>query len=124
MSKIIIVKNRLKDGYRRAGIALSKGDNTFSEEELTPSQLHALQNDPRLSVVLGAVENYGGGEGLSGNGTGNKTESEMDDKLVPANLTIEQLKAKLTDLHVEFTANAKKAELVALLESALKSEGE
>lgn len=119
MSKIIIVKNRLKDGYRRAGIALSKGDNTFSENELTPSQLHALQNDPRLSVVLDSIGDNGGSQGLSGNGANSKTESELDNQLVPTNLTVDQLKAKLSELGIEFKTSSKKDELVALLENNL-----
>ncbi|UXN35500.1 HI1506-related protein [Avibacterium paragallinarum] len=118
MSDIIIVKNRIKEGYRRAGLALAKGDNRFSPESLTPAQLAALQADLRLSVVL---ETHEGGhpKGLSGNGEDNKTQSEMDNQLVPANLTVEQLKTKLSELAIEFKASSKKEELVALLEAAL-----
>ncbi|TID15841.1 hypothetical protein JO83_10510 [Avibacterium paragallinarum] len=119
MSNLIIVKNRIKEGYRRAGIALAKGDNRFSQEHLTQSQLDALNADPRLSVVLETVENNGGDKGVSGNGTDNKTESEVDNQLVPANLTVEQLKTKLSELAIEFKASSKKEELVALLEAAL-----
>lgn len=119
MSDIIIVKNRIKEGYRRAGLALAKGDNRFSPESLTPAQLAALHADPRLSVVLETVENNGGSEGVSGNSADNQTESEMDNQLVSANLTVEQLKTKLSELAIEFKASSKKEELVALLEAAL-----
>lgn len=119
MSDIIIVKNRIKEGYRRAGLALAKGDNRFSPESLTPAQLAALHVDPRLSVVLETVENNGGSEGVSGNSADNQTESEMDNQLVSANLTVEQLKTKLSELAIEFKASSKKEELVALLEAAI-----
>lgn len=119
MSNLILVKNRIKEGYRRAGIVLAKGDNRFAQESLTPAQLAALKADLRLSVVLEAVENNGGDKGVSGNGTDNQTESEVDNQLVPADLTVEQLKAKLTELGIAFKSSSKKDELVALLENAL-----
>lgn len=52
--KTIVINCRAHDGYRRAGIAFTKGQNVFSESELTDSQLQAIEGDPRLVV---SVEN-------------------------------------------------------------------
>ena len=121
MSNLIIVKNRIKEGYRRAGLVLAKGDNRFEQHTLTQSQLAALNADPRLSVVLETREG-GRQKGLSGNGENNKNQSDMGNQLVSADLTVDQLKAKLSELGIEFKASSKKDELVALLENSLAQE--
>lgn len=111
---VVIVHNRIKDGYRRAGLSLSKGENRF--ETLSAAQLAALKGDPRLSVVEADKD---GSKGLHQERADNETHKVVDG-VSPANLTVEQLKTKLAELNIEFKASANKAELVALLEQALK----
>jgi len=50
--KTIVINCRAHDGYRRAGIAFTKGQNVFSDSELTDSQLQAIEGDPRLVVSV------------------------------------------------------------------------
>ncbi|RRN04679.1 hypothetical protein EIM44_04370 [Bibersteinia trehalosi] len=119
-----VVQNKVKDGYRRAGISLAKGENVLPS--ITETQLKQLQADPRLVVTQteqASLQN--GGKGLSQHSPDDGSKSNLDGGVVPANLTVEQLKAKLTELGVEFKSDALKAELVGLLTTALKpKEGE
>lgn len=50
----LVVINRAHEGYRRAGLAFTKGQNVFSENELTAAQLQAINADPRLAVSVEA----------------------------------------------------------------------
>ncbi|MDW0617364.1 HI1506-related protein [Mannheimia haemolytica] len=119
-----VVQNKIKDGYRRAGISLAKGENVLPS--ITETQLKQLQADPRLVVTQteqASLQN--GGKGLSQHSPNDGIKSNLDGGVVPANLTVEQLKAKLTELGVEFKSDALKAELVAILTATLKpKEGE
>ncbi|EEY13313.1 HI1506-related protein [Mannheimia haemolytica] len=119
-----VVQNKIKDGYRRAGISLAKGENVLPS--ITETQLKQLQADPRLVVTQteqASLQN--GGKGLSQHSPDDGIKSNLDGGVVPANLTVEQLKAKLTELGVEFKSDALKAELVAILTATLKpKEGE
>ncbi|CAD6366738.1 hypothetical protein SHEWT2_01219 [Shewanella hafniensis] len=54
--KKIVINCRAHDGYRRAGIAFTKGQNVFSESELTDAQLQAIEGDARLVVSVEANE--------------------------------------------------------------------
>lgn len=119
-----VVQNKIKDGYRRAGISLAKGENVLPS--ITETQLKQLQADPRLVVTQTEQASLQeGNKGLSQHSPNDDKKSNLDGGVVPANLTVEQLKAKLTELGVEFKSDALKAELVALLTTALKSkEGE
>lgn len=54
--KTIVINCRAHDGYRRAGIAFTKGQNIFSESELTDAQLQAIEGDARLVVSVEANE--------------------------------------------------------------------
>lgn len=50
----LIIKNAAHDGYRRAGIALARGDNRHPLENFTEEQITALENDPNLVVAIEA----------------------------------------------------------------------
>lgn len=54
--KTIVINCRAHNGYRRAGIAFTKGQNVFSESELTDAQLQAIEGDARLVVSVEANE--------------------------------------------------------------------
>ncbi|QUN06434.1 Rho termination factor N-terminal domain-containing protein [Shewanella yunxiaonensis] len=54
MSKII-VKNIAHDGYRRAGLSFKKGDNEFTDTQISEAQMAHIKKDPRLSVSVEAV---------------------------------------------------------------------
>ncbi len=113
-----LVKNKIKNGYRRAGISLQQGDNLL--ENLTFEQLEQLKSDARL-VVQTVFEKGGesGAKWLPENGeTAPPQTEQLSEGVLPADLTVEQLKAKLKELNVKFAKEAKKADLVALLESA------
>ena len=113
----ILVKNRVKDGYRRAGLALAKGDNQL--DNITDAQLAQLQADARLSVVVSdATPNGGNNQKLPENNQGGDTPQTVVNSVLPANLTVDQIKDKLTALNIQFNNKAVKAELVALLEAA------
>ena len=120
----IVVSNKIKHGYRRAGFSLSAGENQIYG--VTASQLDQLKSDPRLVVTQTEQASLQeGNKGLSQHSPDDGGKSNLDGGVVPANLTVEQLKAKLTELGVEFKSDALKAELVALLTAALKpKEGE
>lgn len=118
----VVVHNKVKDGYRRAGFALQKGPNLLMD--VTETQIAALRADPRL--VFGSqdpmpTENIEETEKrLQGNTDGGE-KSRLENSPLPADLTVEQLKTKLAELGVNFDKNAKKADLVALLETATQS---
>lgn len=118
----VVVHNKVKDGYRRAGFALQKGPNLLMD--VTETQIAALRADSRL--VFGSqdpmpTESIEETEKrLQGNTDGGE-KSRLENSPLPADLTVEQLKAKLAELGVNFDKNAKKADLVALLETATQS---
>lgn len=100
----VIIQNRIKDGYCRAGRILPIGESQL--ENVTSEQLAALQGDHRL--VVGVPE---------------PMSKPVDDDILPADLsklTNEQLKAALTARDVQFDDRAVKADLVALLAAAIK----
>ena len=116
----VVVQNRLKDGYRRAGLSLHKGDNVF--ENLSATQIAALKGDASLVVKdITATDAEKSGEGLSeGNANRDEEKSIREDPL-PTDLntlTVEQLKNALRERGRTFDGNAKKADLIALLNGA------
>ncbi|MGF1680221.1 HI1506-related protein [Photobacterium minamisatsumaniensis] len=46
----LVVKSVAHDGYRRAGMAFSTGENILAAGTVTCSQLAMLEADPRLAV--------------------------------------------------------------------------
>ena len=116
----VVVQNRLKDGYRRAGLSLHKGDNFL--ENLSATQIAALKGDARLVVKdITATDGEKSGEGVSeGNANRDEEKSIREDPL-PTDLntlTVEQLKNALRERGRTFDGNAKKADLIALLNGA------
>lgn len=118
----VVVHNKIQDGYRRAGFALQKGPNLLTG--VTETQIAALRADPRL--VFGSqdpmpTESIEETEKrLQGNADGGE-KSRLENSPLPADLTVEQLKTKLTELGIEFDKSAKKPALVALLETATQT---
>ena len=49
---ILIIKSSAHDGYRRAGVALARGENRLPLENFTQDQITALENDPHLFVAV------------------------------------------------------------------------
>lgn len=118
----ITVQNRIKDGYCRAGRVLPLGESTV--EALTAEQVAALQGDHRL--VVGTPEpmepNQGGdAKQVPKNSADTDSSKALDDSALPADLntlTVEQLKNALRERGRTFDGNAKKADLIALLNGA------
>lgn len=61
---VIQVFNSKHTGYRRGGISLTKGQNTFNVGELSSTALEAMDADPRLQVQVPEA-NSGTHEGTS-----------------------------------------------------------
>ncbi|EGV05661.1 SAP domain protein [Haemophilus pittmaniae HK 85] len=116
----VVVQNRLKDGYRRAGLSLHKGDNVF--ENLSATQIAALKGDARLVVKeITANDAEKSGEGLSEDNANRDEEKSIREDPLPTDLntlTVEQLKNALRERGRTFDGNAKKADLIALLNGA------
>lgn len=116
----VLVQNRIKDGYRRAGLSLHKGDNVF--ENLNATQIAALKGDARLVVKeITATDGEKSGEGLSEGDADRDEEKSVREDPLPTDLntlTVEQLKNALLERGKTFDGNAKKADLIALLSEA------
>ncbi len=122
----VVVHNRAHSGYRRAGFVLEKGQNLLMD--VTDTQIAAFKADPRL--VFGSqdpmpTETIEAAEQrlLSENGESDGALSDMDAKVLPADLdlTVEQIKEKLTALGIKFDAKAKKSTLLELLANAAEN---
>ncbi len=122
----VVVHNRAHSGYRRAGFVLEKGQNLLMD--VTDTQIAAFKADPRL--VFGSqdpmpTETIEAAEQrlLSENGESDGALSSVDDGLLPADLdlTVEQIKEKLTALGIKFDAKAKKSTLLELLANAAEN---
>ncbi|AKO44808.1 HI1506-related protein [[Haemophilus] ducreyi] len=95
----VVVSNKIKHGYRRAGLCLAAGESKI--EGITENQLAQLQADPRL-VVKKAEPASGEKDSkrLSENGKTASTQGkQLPEGVLPADLTVEQLKVKLTELN-------------------------
>lgn len=119
----VVVHSKVQDGYRRAGFALQKGPNLLMD--VTAAQIEQFKADSRL--VFGSQDPMPTeplddlSKGLSQDNSDDKAQHRVDGVLVPADLTVEQLKTKLNELNVAFAKDAKKPDLVALLETAMSS---
>ncbi|MFY1027122.1 HI1506-related protein [Actinobacillus seminis] len=109
----VVVHNKIKDGYRRAGFSLQKGENLLID--VTHKQLEQLKADPRLIFVS---QNPMLTESIK------DTEKPLSTEGNLSNLTVAKLQEKLTKLGVEFDKSAKKADLVTALETALVKQSE
>lgn len=116
--QVVVFNKTNKDGYRRAGLALLKGENTL--QNVTSAQIEKLKTDPRLviqSQTEMASENNQA-ERLSEEHTDRSSSQGMEDSVLPTHLTVDQLKAALTEKGIVFNKSAKKDELIALLTQA------
>lgn len=122
----VVVHNRAHSGYRRAGFVLEKGQNLLMD--VTAAQIAAFKADPRL--VFGSQDPMP-----------TETIEEAELRLLPENnqttpetsglesdvlsadldLTVEQIKEKLTALGMPFNAKSKKSELLTLLAQAAEN---
>jgi len=53
MADLIKIINTAHKGYRRAGIQFDAGENHFSVEDISATQLDAIKADPRLTLAEG-----------------------------------------------------------------------
>lgn len=113
----VLVQNRITEGYRRAGLSLHKGDNIF--ENLSETQIAALKGDARLVVKeTFQIDGETSGEVLSESDTDCDAQKALQEDSLPTDLntlTVEQLKNLLRRRGKTFDGNAKKADLIALL---------
>ncbi|EHR6781247.1 HI1506-related protein [Vibrio parahaemolyticus] len=71
-------------GYRRAGMAFSKGENTLKPGSITETQLVQLKADPRLKVTV--AEDALSGSTINEPTGGNQSDGDLGDSALPANL--------------------------------------
>ncbi|MCR9664501.1 HI1506-related protein [Vibrio parahaemolyticus] len=71
-------------GYRRAGMAFSKGENTLKPDSITQTQLAQLKADPRLKVTVAedALSSTTSNEPTGGN----QSDGNLGNSTLPANL--------------------------------------
>jgi len=96
--KRIVVISAAHNGYRRAGVALVQGKNTFETDQFNDAQLAMLESDPRLEVLK---EDADGSPGAGGQETG-----LLEQDGVPASL-IEAIKRLNPDEKKHFTSAGK-----------------
>ncbi|NBI12140.1 hypothetical protein GVX81_00555 [[Haemophilus] felis] len=119
----VVVQNPVANGYRRAGFSLQKGENQLNS--VTAEQLAQIKADIRLAVTHATPMDVNRDallQGLSQDDKSEQSEKSVGSGVLPTSLTVEQLKAKLTELGATFKPSANKPELVALLEAALQAE--
>lgn len=115
----VVVQNRIKEGYRRAGFSFHLGDNSLAT--VSASQLAQLKADPRLVVQITETGSQEGGEGLSKEPADSDEQKQLRTDPPSTDLntfTVEQLKAQLTERGITFKQSATKAELIALFAPA------
>lgn len=93
-------------GYRRAGMAFSKGENTLKPDSITQTQLAQLKADPRLKVTL--AEDALSSSPINEPTGGNQSDGDLGDSTLPANLVeaIQRLDPSNTE---HFTTSGKPA---------------
>lgn len=91
-------------GYRRAGMAFSKGENTLKPDSITQTQLAQLKADPRLKVTV-AESTLSSATSNEPTG-GNQSDGDLGDSALPANLVeaIQRLDPSSTE---HFTTSGK-----------------
>ena len=71
-------------GYRRAGMAFSKGENTLKPDSITQTQLAQLKADPRLKVTV--AEDALSSPPINEPTGGDQSDGDLGDSTLPANL--------------------------------------
>jgi len=90
-------KIKCKDaaGFRRCGVLFPKGETVYPDDTFTPEQIDILKNEKHLAV-----------------------EIIPEEKQSPVLWgTVGELKAMLHDMGIEYPTDAKKADLISLIES-------
>lgn len=87
-----------REGFRRCGVAHPRGPVTYPDDHFSPEEMKILKAEPMLTVV--EIE----GEAVVANAP------NFEAKTVP------QLKKLLSELQVSVPKDAKKPELIALLQ--------
>ncbi|MDX1301191.1 HI1506-related protein [Photobacterium sp.] len=85
IDKKLVVKSVAHDGYRRAGMAFSAGENILAAGTVTCSQLAMLEADPRLAVSYaeaGASDDTPGAlvQGRISDGVNKKSKAKSSSK--------------------------------------------
>ncbi|EML0278180.1 hypothetical protein D5E85_13100 [Vibrio parahaemolyticus] len=93
-------------GYRRAGMAFSKGENTLKPDSITQTQLAQLKADPRLKVTVAedALSSTTSNEPTGGN----QSDGNLGNSTLPANL-VEAIKRLDPSNTEHFTTSGKPA---------------
>ncbi len=119
--QVVVFNKTGKEGYRRAGVSLLKGANLL--KNVTQAQIEQFKADPRL--VFGSqdpmpTESTEETEQrlLSEVHSDHSSPQGASNTALPDDLTVEQIKALLTEQGVHFSKSAKKAELIALWNAA------
>tara|TARA_R110002033_G_scaffold124195_1_gene166317 strand:- start:6274 stop:6756 length:483 start_codon:yes stop_codon:yes gene_type:complete len=124
--QVLLVVCLTASGYRRAGMALTKGENHIPLAELSDEQVAAFKADKRLTVSVidmvpaaGSVELSNGdpslGADLTGTLTGTKdangTEKSLDQ------LTAKELKELAKDMEITGVNSMNKTDLVSAIQA-------
>ncbi|HHF3031882.1 TPA: HI1506-related protein [Vibrio diabolicus] len=106
IASLVSVICHANTGYRRAGMAFSKGENTLKPGSITPTQLVQLKADPRLKVTL--AEDALSGASLNEPTGGDQSDGDLGNSTLPANLVeaIQRLDPSNTE---HFTTSGKPA---------------
>jgi len=80
-------------GFRRCGVLFPKGESVYPDDEFTPEQIDILKAEKHLSVEI------------------------VQDESKPGWGTIAEIKQTLADMGIEYPTDAKKAELIGLVEA-------
>ncbi|MCE9679612.1 HI1506-related protein [Shewanella sp. AS1] len=138
ITQAVIVTCLVHAGYRRAGVALAKGENRFEGNTFTEAQLAQLCSDPRLKVVAaddaapqadpsalsqGALASAAVDGGVDKSLEGTIAGVQEHDGTVKSldDMTVAELKQLAEDMEIEGFKGMKKAELVAAI-GAIKVE--
>ncbi|QYK02796.1 HI1506-related protein [Shewanella psychrotolerans] len=122
--QVLLVVCMAQTGYRRAGVALTKGDNHLPLADLSDQQIAAFKADKRLRVSVvdvapaqGSVELSDGDKTLGIDLTGHIAGVKELDGTPKAldELTVKELKEMAEQMEIADFKPMKKAELVAAI---------
>ena len=82
-----------KAGFRRCGVLFPKGETVYPDDEFTPEQIDILKAEKHLSVEI------------------------VQDESKPGWGTIAEIKQTLKDMNIEYPKDAKRADLIGLIEA-------
>jgi len=124
--QVLLVICLAHTGYRRAGMALTKGENLIPLAELSDEQVAAFEADQRLKVSVrdmapasGSVDIPDGDKTLGSNTTGTLTgvkEPNGEEKAL-GELTAKELKELAKDLAITGVNSMNKSDLVSAIQA-------